>query len=94
MKEFSAKIHFSAENEEEFNRYVSARVVHWLQYTDTRETAVRRALEDAILNQACKIAFLNEFEADHFNRIMAGFRKEHTAPEMFRAMFSEEVSAC
>jgi len=55
MKEFSAKLRFSAENEEEFNKYVSSRVIFWLKYTDTRETAVRRAIEDAISNQYCRI---------------------------------------
>lgn len=93
MKEFSAKLRFSAENEEEFNKYVSSRVIFWLKYTDTRETAVRRAIEDAISNQYCRISFLNEFKTDHFDQYLAKWRSENTAPEMFRAMF-EEVASC
>lgn len=93
MKEFSAKLRFSAENEEEFNKYVSSRVIFWLKYTDNRETAVRRAVEDAISNQYCRVYFLNEFKADHSDQLLAEWRSENTAPEMFRAMF-EEVASC
>lgn len=93
MKEFSAKLRFSAENEEEFNKYVSSRVIFWLKYTDTRETAVRRAIEDAISNQYCKIFYLTEFKADHFDQLLAEWRSENTAPEMFRAMF-EGAASC
>ncbi|MGV8108934.1 hypothetical protein [Methanospirillum sp.] len=94
MKHFSAKIRFYADNEEEFNRYVSTRVVYWSQYSDSQETAIKRAIEDAISKEFCRVFILTDFQADHFDRLMSGWRAENKAPEMFRAMFSEEVATC
>jgi hypothetical protein len=94
MNAFYAKIRFAVDDEDKFNKYMAGRIPYWVRFADSLETAIRLSIVDAIEKNLCSLIFLTEFEPDNFDRIYTGWRSETLAPEMFRAMFSEEGATC
>lgn len=99
MKEFRASTRFKIKDEQAFNARVKELINNWNEFQERNgrddinpvELAMGEALRDPKL---AEVVFVCKPERFDLTRCLAGWRSENVAPEMFQAMFSEEVSAC
>lgn len=98
MKELSTSSHFRIRDEKAFNVRVKENFKKWADFKERYnsdlspvEMAIGEALQDPKLAEIVIILNPERYDVD---RTLASWRSENKAPEMFRAMFSEEVAAC
>ena len=99
MMEFQTSTRFKIKDEHAFNSRVRELINDWNEYRERIgqddinpvEMAMGEALRDPGLAEVVFVCKPKRFD---LTRCLAGWRSENIAPEMFRAMFSEEVPVC
>ena len=99
MKEFRTSTRFKIKDEQAFNARVKELINNWNEFRKRNgrddinpvELAMGEALRDPKL---AEVVFVCKPERFDLTRCLAVWRSEKISPEMFRAMFSEEVPAC
>lgn len=99
MKEFRASTRFKIKDEQAFNARVKELINNWTEirkrYNQHDINPVELAMGEALRDpKLAEVIFVCNPERFDLTRCLAGWRSANTAPEMFRAMFSEEVPAC